>query len=77
MNIRTVEENFEYQANEIFKSMHSDYKDEQKSNIECEEDTQTFAEWLWDNKADLGEAFYTALDEWCGIDEFTEELNIK
>jgi len=57
MNIRTIEDNFEYQAKEVFSDMLDDYKEEQKQREECEDPIQTFAEWLWDNRTEL----YTVL----------------
>jgi hypothetical protein len=76
MNVRTQEDGFEYQAKEIFEEMEQDYKDEQEQRKEDGEDIQTFAEWLWKNTDDLGKIFYDRFDQWCGIDESTEEFNV-
>ena len=75
MNIRTIEDNFEYQAKEVFSDMLDDYKEEQKQREECEDPIQTFAEWLWDNRTEFGEKMYNKFDEYAGIDESTEDLN--
>lgn len=75
MNVRTIEENFEYQAKDMFAEMEQDYKDEQEQRKEDGEEIQTFAEWLWKNTDDLGRLFYERLDSWCAIDDFTEDLN--
>lgn len=75
MNVRTIEEDFESQAKDIFSEMEQDYKDEQEQRKEDGEEIQTFAEWLWENTNDLGRLFYERLDSWCGIDDFTEDLN--
>ena len=33
--------------------------------------------WLWNNKAYFGEQMFTRLDEYVGIEEFTEDYNFK
>jgi hypothetical protein len=75
MSIRTIEDNFEYQAKEVFNDMLEDYTCEQKERKECDEEIQTFAEWLWENRTEFGEKMYNRFDEYAGIDEETENLN--
>ena len=77
MNIRTIESNFEYQAKQVFNDMLEEYKEEQKYREKREYEIHTFAEWLWDNKAYFGEQMFTRLDEYVGIEEFTEDYNFK
>lgn len=72
-----LEENFEYQAKQIFKSLKTDYEEEQKDRLTSNEDIMTFSDWLWENKELLGEAFYERLDEWCGIVEITQEFDFE
>ena len=74
--IRTIEDNFDYQANEIFQSMKEDYDNDQKDRIENDEETESFANWLWKNLPELGRLFYEKLDQYAGIDEFTNEFNL-
>jgi hypothetical protein len=77
MNVRTTEDNFEYQAKEVFADMLDDYKDAQKRRKEYKMPIQTFAEWLWDNRTEFGEKMYDRFDEYIGIDESTEDLNYE
>lgn len=75
MEFRTMEDGFEYQMENIFDDMKSDYDEEQESRKEGGDSIQTFPDWLWDNREEFGEKVYTRLDEWCGIDEMTEKYN--
>ena len=75
MNVRTIEDNFDYQAKEVFEDMLDDYKEEQRQRKEDGDSVQSFAEWLWDNRADFGEKMYNRFDEYTGIDESTEQYN--
>ena len=75
MNIRTIEDNFEYQAKEVFNDMLDDYNYEQKERKADGDEIQTFAEWLWNNRTEFGEKMYNRFDEYAGIDESTEDLN--
>lgn len=76
MNVRTVESDFEYQMNQVFETMKSEYQEEQEHREEGELPTQTFHEWLWNNLQDFGQEVYQRLDEWCGVDDFTQDLNV-
>lgn len=75
MSIRTIEDNFDYQAEKVFEDMLDDYKDEQRQRKKDADTVQTFAEWLWDNRTEFGEKIYNRLDEYLGIDESTEKYN--
>ena len=75
MNVRTIENNFEYQAKVVFKDMLDDYNDEQNQRKADGDEIQTFAEWLWNNRTEFGEKMYNRFDEYAGIDESTEDLN--
>lgn len=75
MNVRTIEDNFEYQAKEVFNDMLEDYQDEQNERKADGDEIQTFAEWLWRNREEFGEKMYNRFDEYAGIEESTEELN--
>lgn len=75
MIISTIEDNFEYQLNQVFADMIDDYNKEQKHRESDDESIQSFAEWLWNNRSDFGEKMYERFDEYCGIDESTEDLN--
>ena len=75
MNIRTIEDDFEYQTKEVFNDMLEDYQYEQKERKDDGDEIQTFAEWLWDNIAEFGKKMYDRFDEYAGIDESTEDLN--
>ena len=75
MNVRTIEDNFEYQAKEVFNDMLEDYQDEQNERKADGDDIETFAEWLWRNREEFGEKMYNRFDEYAGIDESTENLN--
>lgn len=77
MKIRTIEDDFEYQVKEVFKDMQEDYISEQQDQEENGEDVKTFAEWLWENRADFGERMYERFDEYAGIEESTEDLNFE
>lgn len=77
MNVRTIEDNFEYQAKEVFTDMLEDYQEEQKNRKSNGDNIQTFAEWLWNNRAEFGEKMYNRFDEYAGIDESTEYLNYE
>jgi hypothetical protein len=77
MNIRTIEDNFEHQANEVFKDMLDDYQDEQVQRKEYGDTIETFAEWLWKNRLEFGEKMYNRFDEYAGIDISTEDFNHK
>jgi hypothetical protein len=77
MAFTTKEGGFEYQAEQIFDEMRSDYIDEcdeLKANGESSQ-IKTFSDWLWNNQEDLGRLFYERLDSWCGIDQMTEKYN--
>ena len=73
--IRTIEDNFDYQAKQIFQSMKEDYKCDQEDRINNGEEIETFSEWLWKNLSTLGKLFYEKLDLYTDIDEFTQEFN--
>lgn len=73
MNVKTIESNFEYQVEQIFKSMFSDYKEE----METSNQILSFSDWLWKEKEQLGETFFNKVDEFCGVDEITEKYNIE
>jgi len=75
MSIRTQEENFEFQMKQVFQEMREEYSEEQRNNLENDEKVETFSDWLWKNSKDFGEKVFTRFDEWCGLDEFTEDLN--
>lgn len=75
MDIRTIEDNFEYQVKSVFNDMLEDYKQDQKERKEYGDDVQTFAEWLWDNRTEFGEKVYNRYDEYAGIEESTQDLN--
>ena len=75
MNVRKIEDNFEYQAKEVFSDMLEDYQDEQNERKADGDETQTFAEWLWNNRAEFGEKMYNRFDEYAGIDVSTEDIN--
>ena len=77
MNIRTIESDFEYQAKQVFHDMLEEYKEDQKQNKKHEEEIQTFADWLWDNRSYFGDQMLTRLDEYVGIEELTESYNFK
>ena len=77
MKIRTIESDFEHQSESIFESMLEDYREEQKNRKDDEDEVETFADWLWVNRADLGEAFYNRFNEYAGIDESTKKYNSK
>ena len=77
MSIRTIEDNFDYQAKEVFNDMLDDYKLDQKQRKDDDDIIQTFAEWLWHNRTEFGEKMYNRFDEYAGIDESTEELNFE
>lgn len=72
MNIRTIEDGFEYQAKSIFENLHEDYKAEMRG--ELDDDIITFADWLWNNRESLGGAFFERVDEYCGVDELVEDI---
>ena len=42
MNVRTIEDNFEYQAKEVFNDMLEDYQDEQNERKADGDEIQTF-----------------------------------
>lgn len=75
MNIRTIEDNFDYQAKEVFNDMLEDYQAEQNERKTDGDEIQTFAEWLWNNRTEFGEKMYNRFDEYSNIDESTEDLN--
>jgi len=75
MNVRTIEDNFEYQAKKVFNDMLDDYNDEQNERKADGDEIQTFAEWLLNNRTEFGEKMYNRFDEYAGIDESTEDLN--
>jgi len=77
MNVRTIEDNFDYQMHSIFEAMQYDYKEAQKYNQSIGSPVKTFAEWLWDNREDLGAKVYEAFDEYTGIDDETEKYNFN
>lgn len=77
MSIRTIEDNFEYQAKEVFNSMVDDYQEEQRQRKSDGDSVMTFAEWLWENRSEFGELIYNRFDEYAGIDESTEDLNYE
>lgn len=77
MNIRTIEDNFDYQAHSIFEDMREDYEYEQAENKEAGDRVFTFAEWLWSNREELGKRFYERFDDYAGIDDETEKYNYE
>jgi len=77
MNVHTIEDNFDHQVNSIFDGMKEDYESEQESNKDEGDEIQTFSEWLWNNRSGLGDNLYDRIDEYLGLDEFTESRNFK
>lgn len=77
MNVRTTEDSFEYQVNRIFKRMKRMYNEDQEERRARGEYIETFADWLWNHSTEFGINVYNAYDEYAGIDETTEHLNIK
>ena len=74
--IRTIEDNFDYQAHEIFKDMVFDYETEQNHRKITGFETETFSEYIWRNQKELGRLFYERFDEYVGIDEETKKYNL-
>lgn len=70
MQIKTIDENFDYQVDEIFKKIYEDYKEQIK------ESNLSFSDWLWANPNELGKAFFERVDEYQGIDETIELLEL-
>lgn len=66
MNIRTTEDLFDHQMEQVLKKLHEQYKNELS--------TLPFNEWLWVNAADLGKAVYARYDEYAGIDTLIEKI---
>ena len=77
MNIRTVEDDFEYQVKNVFQDMLEDYTDEQNERKEYNDPIESFADWLWSNSEDFGEKILNRFDEYTGIEESTENLNFN
>lgn len=75
MGFTTIEDGFEYQAEQIFESMRDDYIQECKDRKADGLTILPFSEWLWNNSEDLGKLFYERLDSWCGIDQMTGKYN--
>jgi len=75
MDITTINDTFEYQIKQIFESMKDDYELEMAEKDVNNEPLDTFSNWLWNNKDDLGTKFYDRIDEYLGIDEFTKKYN--
>ena len=69
MSIRTVEDGFEHQAKQVLKSMKSDFE-----ALSDEEKEKGFLNYVWSNLQDMGELFYSAIDEYCGIEELVQDL---
>jgi hypothetical protein len=77
MNVRTIEDNFDYQMHSIFEDMKEDYEADQKERIKDECEPMSFSDWLWQNKKELGERVYNRFDEYAGIDDETEKYNFN
>ena len=78
MQVRTIEDGFDYQMHEIFKGILLEiYEDEQADRVANEKEIQPYSEWLWENKDELGKAVFEAYDSYAGIDEETEKYNSK
>lgn len=75
MTIKTIESDFKYQMNNVLESMKEEYNEEQEHRKEVDLPIQTFSEWLWVNLHDFGQEVYQRLDEWCGMDNLTQDLN--
>lgn len=71
MEIRTIEDNFDYQVDKILEKIYKDWGE----NIK--EDGLPFADWLWANPAELGKAFYERVDEYQGLEETIENLALE
>ena len=69
MNIRTIEDNFDYQAKEILQKIWDDY------NEDCNLTDVNFESWLWENKEIIGEYFFERVDEYQGMSDIIQELN--
>lgn len=69
MNIRTIEDNFDYQTREIFKRIQKDYA------YEITQSGMIFSDWLWQNRKILGEYFYEKVEEYEGVGNVVNELN--
>lgn len=68
MEIRTIEDNFDYQVEEILKSLLHDFKED------IIESGLSFQDWLWANPKELGKAFYDKIDAYQGIDETCQNI---
>jgi hypothetical protein len=75
--IRTIEDNFDYQADQIFKELADSYKDAQENRKKEGVNIQTFSDYLWENLDELGRAFFEKFDQYAGIEESTEKYNIR
>ena len=69
MGIRTIEDDFEYQAVRIIQEMVDDYKDEDDkvNGVDLED-------WLWENKDELGKYFYEKLDSYIGVSSIVQKI---
>lgn len=77
MQIRTVDQNFDYQMHEVFKSLREEYEYDMNAKKSDGEKIDTFSEWLWTNAESFGRAVYDKFDQWGGIDEETEKYNFE
>ena len=75
MNVRTIEDGFEYQITSVFEDMLEDYNIEQEILKSSGKSPETFADWLWKNKGNFGERVFIRFDEYAGIDDATKDLN--
>jgi hypothetical protein len=64
MEYRTIDKDFDYQMEQIFKTMKQEA---------LEEKEQFDSNYIWKNRERLGELVFEATEEQCGINELIEE----
>lgn len=77
MKTRTIEDGFDYQMKNIFQEMSDDYVLDQEEKVSNNEQTETFAEWLWKNRESFGEKVYDTYHQYADIDDSTQNLNYE
>jgi hypothetical protein len=65
MDYRTIEQNFDYQMEEVLEKM------EQEA---LENDENFNGDYVWKNRERLGELVFEAIDAYCGVDELINKI---
>lgn len=73
----TIEDGFEYRMTQILKEMRPQYAEEMEERKINGESVDTFSNWLWNERDDLGARVFEDIEAYAGMDEITDSFNVE